>query len=549
MRILTVTQGSDEWIAIRKEHNTASEASAMMGKSKYMTRSALMDQKATGITDAVSPAQQAIFDRGHAAEAAARPIAEEIVGEELFPATALDDDGVLLASFDGITMLEDVIWEHKLINAELRHATAETLDEHYKIQMDQQLLVSGAEKCLFMASNGTKEDCIWFWYTSTPERLDAIKAGWKQFNSDLAEYKPREPAKVVTGAVTQDLPAVSVRVEGSLSVIDNFDRFESALTHFVSEVLIRDPQTDQDFADLEAQVKALKKAEDALESAEAQLLAQVEAVDTAKKRKDMLHKLARDNRLMAEKLVKEQKKTIKLKIAQDGRKAVDEHVAKLNAGLEGATLPQIATDFNEAMKGKRTISTLRDAADNEVARAKIEATETAELIRANLKALAEAGYEFLFADRQQLVTKQPDDLLAVIKSRIADHEAKEKLRLEQERERIRAEERRKAELEASRKVAEEQAEREAQECQRDNEQRAEAEREMPKAGEVLARPAGSESAPEESSAPAQVRASRPSDSQIIEALALHFRVHESKVIGWLLDMDLDAESQKLASGF
>lgn len=549
MKIINVTQGSPEWHALRANHDTASEAPAMMGKSKYMTRTALLEQKSTGITEEISGSQQAIFDRGHSAEAGARSFAEEIIGEELFPATALDDDGVLLASFDGITMLEDVIWEHKLINAELRHATAETLDEHYKIQMDQQLLVSGAEKCLFMASDGTKEDCNWFWYTSTPERLDAIKAGWKQFNSDLAEYKPREPAKVVTGAVTQDLPAVSVRVEGSLSVIDNFDRFESALTHFVSEVLIRDPQTDQDFADLEAQVKALKKAEEALDQAESQLLAQVESVDTAKKRKDMLHKLARDNRLMAEKLVTEQKKAIKLQIAQDGRKAVDEHITKLNAGLDGATLPQITTDFNGAMKGKRTITTLRDAADNEVARAKIEATETAELIRGNLKLLVEAGHEFLFADRQQLVLKQPDDLQATITARISEHKAAEEKRLEAERERIRAEEQRKAELEASRKVAEELAEREAQEHQRDNERRAAAEREMPKVGEVPARPARSHSAPEENSALTSVKASRPSDSQIIEALALHYRVHEFKVIEWLLDMDLEAESQKLASGF
>ena len=185
MRIINVTQGSDEWISIRKKHNTASEASAMMGKSKYQSRSALLEQKAIGMVEEITPAQQAIFDRGHAAEAAARPIAEEIIGEELFPATALDDDGVLLASFDGVTMLEDVIWEHKLINDNLRVATVDTLEEHYKIQMDQQLLVSGAEKCLFMASDGTKEDCNHFWYTTTPERLAAIKAGWEQFNACL----------------------------------------------------------------------------------------------------------------------------------------------------------------------------------------------------------------------------------------------------------------------------------------------------------------------------------------------------------------------------
>lgn len=37
----------------------------------------------------------------------------------------------------------------------------------------------------------------------------------------------------------------------------------------------------------------------------------------------------------------------------------------------------------------------------------------------------------------------------------------------------------------------------------------------------------------------------PSDDQIIEALALHFRVHEASVIAWLIDMDLAAASQRV----
>lgn len=42
-----------------------------------------------------------------------------------------------------------------------------------------------------------------------------------------------------------------------------------------------------------------------------------------------------------------------------------------------------------------------------------------------------------------------------------------------------------------------------------------------------------------------VKPTRPSDEQIIEVLSLHFRVHESKVIEWLLDMDLQAASENL----
>lgn len=44
-------------------------------------------------------------------------------------------------------------------------------------------------------------------------------------------------------------------------------------------------------------------------------------------------------------------------------------------------------------------------------------------------------------------------------------------------------------------------------------------------------------------------AKRPSDDEIIAALALHFRAHESKVIEWLLDMDLDEAAERMAEEF
>lgn len=525
MQIQNVTQGSPEWKALRTNHNTASEAPAMMGKSKYQTRSALLEQKATGMSEEVTPAQQAIFDRGHAAEAAARPIAEEIIGEELFPATALDDDGVLLASFDGVTMLEDVIWEHKLINDKLRAATVDTLEEHYKIQMDQQLLVSGAEKCLFMASDGTKEDINYLWYTAIPDRLAAIKAGWEQFRADLAEYKPRKQEQATTGATAEDLPAVSVQVSGDLSIVDNFDRFETELNAFIEDRLIRDPKTDQDFADLDNQVKQLKKAEDALDAAEAQLLAQVEAVDSAKRRKDMLHKLARDNRLMAEKLVKSQKQAIKLEIAQQGKQAVEDHGAKVQTTLDGYTLPRVPMDFNEAMKGKRTIATLRDAADNEVARAKIAINEYADAIRTNAKIIAEAGYEFLFADRQQLVTAEPAHLKTIVSARIAEHKEKERQKEEARREQIRKEEQAKAEREAQQKADAEKAAQQA--------------KETPKPEPVAERPAQVKSEPRsEYTVPSDTaKPSRPSDYEILRAIAAEFQVDTRTAAAWVLEMN------------
>src|SRR5207248_1047424 len=112
---------------------------------------------------------------------------------------------------------------------------------------------------------------------------------------------------------------------GSIAIADNFKVFETAMRDFLEHRLIREPKTDQDFADLDLQIKAMKGAEAALDAAEGQMLAQIESVDQAKKNKDMLHKLVRDNRLMAEKLLASEKERRKGEIVAGGLSALREH--------------------------------------------------------------------------------------------------------------------------------------------------------------------------------------------------------------------------------
>ena len=162
-------QGSAAWHAARTKHFCASEAAAALGLSKYTTRDELLRQKATGLTEEVSPAKQRIFDAGHEAEALARPIAEEIAGTEFFPVVATREvEGMaLLASFDGIDLLDEVIWENKLLNQALvLQVQAGDLEPHYYLQLEHQLLVSGAQRALFTTSNGTPEGTHPLWYES-----------------------------------------------------------------------------------------------------------------------------------------------------------------------------------------------------------------------------------------------------------------------------------------------------------------------------------------------------------------------------------------------
>ncbi|RBL65385.1 hypothetical protein C3E98_043275, partial [Pseudomonas sp. MWU13-2625] len=122
MKTLDLIQGSPEWLAARAIRFTASEAAAMLGLSDKVKRSELLHMKATGSEREFSEwVQRNLLDKGHEVEALARPIAEGIVGEDLYPATGVEDvEGLpLLASFDGITMLEDECWENKMWNAGL----------------------------------------------------------------------------------------------------------------------------------------------------------------------------------------------------------------------------------------------------------------------------------------------------------------------------------------------------------------------------------------------------------------------------------------------
>jgi len=475
MQVHELTQGSPEWHAYRRNHFNASDAPAMLGCSPYKTRDQLIAELATGIVPEVDAATQRIFDAGHRFEALARPLAEKIIGEELAP--LVGSNGKYSASFDGLTLMEDTAFEHKTMNANLRACLRQQggnandfLPPLYRVQMEQQCMVSGATRILFMASKWERvhdfpEDQPegWHlveerhcWYTPDAELRAEIVAGWAQLEKEVAAYVAPDaaPAKIVAEAVTA-LPAVFAQVTGSIALKDNLPEYEVALRDFIEHRLITKPESDQDFANLDLQIKSLKGAEAALDASEEQALSQAEMLSAFKRQKDMLHKLTRDTRLAAEKLLTAEKERIKLEQVQRGQREFADHVASLNARLGKPYMPTVPSDFAGAVKNKRTVDSLRSAVNDELARVKIESSAIADRIQINLTTLRELAsqHAFLFADTSIIVLKQPDDLTMLVKSRIAEHQAAEQARLEAERERIRREEAAKLEREAEAKQA------------------------------------------------------------------------------------------------
>ena len=531
MKILAgMVQGSDVWLAARSGKRTASEAAAVFGDHKYMTRNDLLKQKSTGLVPEVGAHQQVIFDKGHAFEAMARPIAEEITGEELFPCTCVDDAGIYLASMDGLDMLGEIGFEHKSLNEKLRTATAETLEEHYKHQMDHQMMVTGAEKILFMASNGSKEDCVWFWYDRDEKRIERLIAAWEQFAKDLAEYAPAEAEEPkAEGKAPESLPALVVRASGMVEA-SNLKEFE-AIARATLAKINTDLQTDEDFASAEKAVKFCTDVEKRLDGARENVLGQMKTVDEVVRSIDAIKEETRQIRLKLGKAVKDQKESRKLEILNTSRQAFNDFTHKLSVSKY---MPAINADFAGAMKGKKTISSLQSACDDEMARAKIEANEIAGVISINRDYINEAAadYRFLFNDFGQLCQKPADDFAAIVKSRIADHKQAEHDRMEAERAKIRAEEEVKA-----RREAEATAQKEAAERQRVADQQRQAEQ----AAEVVQQPVAERTVQPEVAqpkvAPAEPQAvSRPSDNEIATAIAIHYSVSQATAWIWITEI-------------
>ena len=442
MKIHDLIQGSPEWLAYRATHFNASDAPAMMGVSPYKTRAALLRELHTGVAGDVDVATQKRFDNGHRAEALARPLAEKIIGEDLYPVTG--SLGRLSASFDGLTMAETEGFEHKALNDALKACFAamagvdwnsdaqpgSTLPIYHRVQMEQQLHISGAERILFMASEWTAEGVLveerHCWYYPDAELRAQILRGWDQFAADLASYVlPEAAAPAPVGKAPDLLPALRIEVTGAVTA-SNLAEFKATALATIRAVN-RTLKTDQDFADADKAVKWCADVESRLKAAKEHALSQTADIEALFRALDEIGAEAKTVRLDLDKLVTRRKTEVKEEAVAKARRALDEHVAGLNAEIAPMRITVGPVDFAGAIKGLRSIASMQDALDTALAGGKIAADGFKAVVRGNVATFqAEAsGFEFLFADLGALVHKAADDFKAVVSSRIATHKANE----------------------------------------------------------------------------------------------------------------------------
>jgi len=438
-------QGSPEWHQFRFNHHGASEAAAMLGLSKKTTRTALLHMKHTGMQKEFSDWVQAnILDKGHEVEALARPLVAAIIGRELYPVTC--SMGKLSASCDGLTMDDSVAFEHKQFNQTLfSNVLRGNLPDEHMPQCQQVLMVTGAEKIIFVVSNGTVEHLAHMEVMPDPVWFERINAGWDQFERDLAAYIPAEIKEMPKAVVSIDLPTLFVHARGEITE-HNMEAFGLALTGRLAEVRSIELVTDQDFSNAKDAAKQFRDTAKAIALSKEAMLAQTETIGEAARKMDAWAKDLNATALQLEKDVEREDLAKKAEMVGAANNALTAHIAQLEAETVPIKLNLLSPRFADAIKGKRNYTAMQDAINTALANATIAADFCAKDIRSKLAWCKEnaAGMDALFPDLPQIITKQMDDFTLLISTRIDTHKAEQDKRIEEERQRIQKEEEAKA---------------------------------------------------------------------------------------------------------
>jgi putative phage-type endonuclease len=438
MRTHDITQGSQEWHAHRATHFNASECAAMLGIDPNKSRDELLLEKFLGMTADASEFTQKIFDKGHRFEELARTLAEEITGASIYPVTG--SAGKLSASFDGITANDLIAWEHKQLNIELKARLVDGLiPDQYHPQIEQQLMISGAEKCLFMASKWDDSDVLieefHAWYSPNFDLRERIVAGWNQFEIDLQNCKYVKPEQQLKAELIMGLPTVFAHAEGRITK-SNLPEFQRVAELYIQNINM-DLQTDQHFVDAVAVVNFCAETEKKLDATKLAILAQTASIDDALRIIDNIKAQLSKKRLLLAALVRTEKEARKTSLILNVRNEYQTYLNEFEINFPQAIGK---VDFGAATKNLKSLKSMQEALNAALANAKVNA-----VIYANdyLKKMAwykdEAdSFNFLFSDLQQIVVKECDDFKLIVTSRIDMHKKAEEEKAETLRQKIQA---------------------------------------------------------------------------------------------------------------
>lgn len=175
-------QGSPEWLSYRLAKRNASESAAVMGLSPWMTPYQLWLYK----TGRHQPTVTGAMQHGTGLEPQARTAYEHQTGLVMQPLVLVA--GAYSASLDGLTMDGALVLEIKCPmrgnRSELwADVTNGQIPEHYLVQVQHQLMVSGARTAHLWVFDG--ERGLLHSIDRDPALMERIQAAWDEFQPFL----------------------------------------------------------------------------------------------------------------------------------------------------------------------------------------------------------------------------------------------------------------------------------------------------------------------------------------------------------------------------
>lgn len=155
-KVLNLGQGSDEWIKARFDYITASQVPVLLGLSPYQSPIELFEEKLMRLIVPPKGEKEVLFAKGHAVELKAREWCNRELKTEFKPMVLVSNKlPELMASLDGFNVGSNTILEVKYVGAtKLKEISEGNIPIHHSAQVQSQLLVSGAGKCIYFASDG-----------------------------------------------------------------------------------------------------------------------------------------------------------------------------------------------------------------------------------------------------------------------------------------------------------------------------------------------------------------------------------------------------------
>lgn len=158
MPVISLVQGSDNWLAYRKERVMATDTPVLLGSTPWKEKLQLWKEKqglvpATEMNDAMR--------RGIMLELPARELASIQLNMEFNPMVYESDEFPwLAASLDGISSCREYILEIKSPKESTHmNAIEQIIPEYYIDQMQHQLLVTQAKHCFYVSYRPEYREC------------------------------------------------------------------------------------------------------------------------------------------------------------------------------------------------------------------------------------------------------------------------------------------------------------------------------------------------------------------------------------------------------